>query len=143
MGVDEDGNKIPHGRSFSSDILRDKSIQKYLSITTQTIAKFTPKEYQQFVAKHPGKEAIFDGLKEEKGGMIEIDVTKVTEAQKDELGYVAFHDLNRLTYNIPYKFKVARIGMNAQSVAHVMIIVFIILGNIGYFMQKARQARQQ
>ena len=34
---------------------------------------------------------------------------------------------------IPYKFKMARIGMNAQSVAHIMIILFIIVGNIGYF----------
>ena len=143
LGVDEDGNKIPHGRSFSSDILRDESIQKYLNITTQNTAKFTPAEYKQFVAKHPEKQAIFDGLKEEKDGKIVIDITKVTEAQKDELGYVAFNDLNRLTYNIPYKFKVARIGMNAQSVAHIMIIVFIILGNIGYFIQKARQAKQQ
>ena len=33
--------------------------------------------------------------------------------------------------------------MNAQSVAHIMIIVFIVLGNIGYFIQKARQAKQQ
>lgn len=37
---------------------------------------------------------------------------------------------------LPYKFKQARIGMNAQSVAHIMIIIFIILGNIGYFVSK-------
>jgi hypothetical protein len=54
---------------------------------------------------------------------------------------VAWKDLNRMTANIDYKFKVARIGMNAQSVAHIMIIVFIILGNIGYFIAKARQAK--
>ncbi len=32
--------------------------------------------------------------------------------------------------------KTARIGMNAQTVAHLMIIVFIILGNIGYFISR-------
>jgi len=37
---------------------------------------------------------------------------------------------------LPYKFKQARIGMNAQSIAHIMIILFIILGNIGYFMTR-------
>jgi hypothetical protein len=35
-----------------------------------------------------------------------------------------------------YEYKKARIGMNAQSVAHVMIIVFIIVGNIGYFLTR-------
>jgi hypothetical protein len=38
--------------------------------------------------------------------------------------------------NVKYKFKQARIGMNAQSIAHILIIVFILIGNIGYFMQK-------
>ena len=33
-----------------------------------------------------------------------------------------------------YKNKNAKIGINAQSVAHIMIIVFIVLGNIGYFL---------
>ena len=37
-----------------------------------------------------------------------------------------------------YKYKVARIGMNAQSVAHIMIIVFIILGNIGFFLTRKK-----
>lgn len=37
------------------------------------------------------------------------------------------------------KYKTARIGMNAQTVAHVMIIVFILLGNIGYFIAKRKQ----
>jgi hypothetical protein len=35
-------------------------------------------------------------------------------------------------------YKTARIGMNAQTVAHIMIIVFIILGNIGYFVNKKK-----
>jgi len=38
--------------------------------------------------------------------------------------------------NIPMKFKKARIGMNAQSVAHIMMIIFILLGNIGYFVTR-------
>ncbi len=41
--------------------------------------------------------------------------------------------------NVLYKFKMARIGMNAQTVAHLMIILFIILGNIGFFLQKRRE----
>ncbi|HOD53715.1 MAG TPA: hypothetical protein PKJ08_04245 [Candidatus Cloacimonadota bacterium] len=44
--------------------------------------------------------------------------------------------------NIQYKFKQARIGMNAQSVAHIMIIVFILIGNIGYFITKYKQKQQ-
>jgi len=139
---DEDGKKIVPGRSFSSDILRDESTQKLINITTQTVASFSPDEYKQFVAKYPEKRAVFESLKTEKDGRVEIDVTKVTDQQKEELGYMAMADLNRMTRNIIYKFKVARIGMNAQSVAHIMIILFIILGNIGYFMQKARQAKQ-
>ena len=43
---------------------------------------------------------------------------------------------------IPYQFKTARIGMNAQSVAHIMIIVFIIIGNIGYFVSKKRKNKE-
>jgi hypothetical protein len=42
---------------------------------------------------------------------------------------------------IPYKFKTARVGMNAQSIAHVLIIVFIILGNIGYFVEKQKEKK--
>jgi len=41
---------------------------------------------------------------------------------------------------VPYKYKKARIGMNAQSVAHIMMIVFIVLGNIGYFITKKKKA---
>lgn len=44
--------------------------------------------------------------------------------------------------NIKTKFKQARIGMNAQSVAHIMIIVFILIGNIGYFITKYKQKQQ-
>jgi hypothetical protein len=40
--------------------------------------------------------------------------------------------------NIPYKYKKARIGMNAQSVAHIMIIAFIIFGNIGFFYNRKK-----
>lgn len=40
--------------------------------------------------------------------------------------------------SIKKQFRKARIGMNAQSVAHLMIIFFIILGNIGYFIEKRK-----
>lgn len=35
-------------------------------------------------------------------------------------------------------YKTARIGMNAQTVAHIMIIVFIAVGNIGYFVNRKK-----
>jgi hypothetical protein len=34
------------------------------------------------------------------------------------------------------KFTKARIGMNAQTVAHILILLFIIVGNIGYFVTR-------
>lgn len=40
---------------------------------------------------------------------------------------------------IPYNFKIARVGMNAQTVAHLVIILFIILGNVGYFLGKKKK----
>lgn len=40
---------------------------------------------------------------------------------------------------VPSNFKQARLGMNAQSVAHMLIILFIILGNIGYFIEKKKK----
>lgn len=40
---------------------------------------------------------------------------------------------------VPSAFKMARLGMNAQSVAHILIIFFIVLGNIGYFLEKRKQ----
>ncbi|HCX59458.1 MAG TPA: hypothetical protein DG355_02235, partial [Candidatus Cloacimonas sp.] len=75
------------------------------------------------------------------GAMVIIDVTQITPEQRSQMGETMYRELDRLTRNTLYKFKVARIGMNAQSVAHIMIIVFIVLGNIGYFIQKARQAK--
>ncbi len=139
--VDDDGNKMVPGRSFSREVLQDESVQKLINITTQTTATFTPAEYEQFTAKYPEKKALFDQLKKDQDGKVVFDVTTISKQQQDELGIVAWKDLNRMTRNIDYKFKVARIGMNAQSVAHIMIIVFIILGNIGYFIAKARQAK--
>jgi hypothetical protein len=44
--------------------------------------------------------------------------------------------------DIPIVFKQARIGMNAQSVAHLLIILFIVLGNIGYFVQKYKKSKE-
>jgi len=52
------------------------------------------------------------------------------------ISYESSDSLMVTNVELPYKFKQARIGMNAQSIAHIMIIVFIILGNIGYFMTR-------
>jgi len=77
-------------------------------------------------------------LREEEEGKAVIDVTRITPEMRDQMGEFLYRELNQLNRNTQYKFKVARIGMNAQSVAHIMIIVFILIGNIGYFIQKAR-----
>lgn len=140
--IDEDGNKIVPGRPFSRELLQEESTKELINITTQTTASFSLADYDAFTAKYPDKKAIFDAIKTVDNGKIRIDVTKVSKAQQDEMGPLAWKDLNRMTRNILYKFKVARIGMNAQSVAHIMIIVFIILGNIGYFISKSRQAKK-
>ncbi len=42
---------------------------------------------------------------------------------------------------IKYKWKTARIGMNAQSVAHVMIFLFILIGNVGYFVERHQKRK--
>ncbi len=42
-----------------------------------------------------------------------------------------------------YAFKKARIGMNSQSAAHILIIIFIIIGNLGYFIEKSKQKQNQ
>jgi hypothetical protein len=36
----------------------------------------------------------------------------------------------------------ATLGMDAQSIAHLLIVVFIILGNIGFFLHRRRQKKQ-
>lgn len=139
--IDEDGNKLLPGRPFGREILNDESIQKLIKITNQTKAEFTKEEYAAFIAKYPNQAAIFNNLKTEEDNNVIVDVTQITPELRDQLGEIAFADINRMTRNTIYKFKVARIGMNAQSVAHIMIIVFIILGNIGYFIQKAKAAK--
>ncbi len=139
--TDADGKKLLPGRPFGREILNDESTKKLINITTQTKAEFTPAEYTAFLAKYPEQVGLFNSLKEETDGKVIVDVTKITPQLRDQMGEYAFEDINRLTRNTIYKFKVARIGMNAQSVAHIMIIVFILLGNIGYFIQKARAAK--
>ncbi|MDY0152878.1 MAG: hypothetical protein RBS43_11440 [Candidatus Cloacimonas sp.] len=138
---DADGNKLLPGRPFGREILRDETTKKLINITTQTKAEFTPQEFAAFTAKYPEGTAIFNQLKTVVGDKIVVDVTKISPELRDQLGEVAFADINRMTRNTIYKFKVARIGMNAQSVAHIMIILFIILGNVGYFIQKANAAK--
>lgn len=44
---------------------------------------------------------------------------------------------------VPYIFRTARIGMNAQTVAHILIILFIIIGNVGYYFEKQREKKMQ
>ncbi len=138
--LDDDGEKIIPGRPFSREILEDESTLSLINITKQTVATFTPQQYATFVSRYPGKEDVFESIKREEDGKILLDVVD-REDLLQKLGPYAFDDLDRLTRDIKYKFKVARIGMNAQSVAHIMIIVFIIIGNIGYFIQKARAGK--
>ena len=139
--TDAEGNKLLPGRSFGREVLNDESTKKLINITKQDKAAFSPQEYAAFLAKYPDQSAIFNSLKTEEDGKVLIDVTKITPEIRNQLGEVAYADINRLTRNIIYKFKVARIGMNAQSVAHIMIILFILLGNIGYFIQKFNEPK--
>jgi hypothetical protein len=139
--VDEDGNKILPGRPFGREILEDESVKELIQITTQTEARFTPEEFVAFSAKYPEHITLLNNLKKVENGEMIIDVTQITPELRDEMGETLYREINSLTHNTLYKFKVARIGMNAQSVAHIMIIVFIILGNVGYFIQKARAAK--
>lgn len=143
LKIDEDGNKILPGRPFGREILEDESVNKLIKITTQTKAEFSPAEYLAFSAKYPENNVLLNDLKTDVDGQMVIDVTNITPEMRTQMGETMYRELNRLTRNTLYKFKVARIGMNAQSVAHIMIIVFIILGNIGYFIQKMRQAKNQ
>ncbi|MCB5253286.1 MAG: hypothetical protein RBR69_06745 [Candidatus Cloacimonadaceae bacterium] len=140
---DEDGNPILPGRPFGREILEDESIKKLIRITTQTKAELSPEEYIAFSAKYPENRGLLNSLKKDVDGQVIIDVTQITPEMRTQMGETMYRELNRLTRNTLYKFKVARIGMNAQSVAHIMIIVFIILGNLGYFIQKYRKARNQ
>ncbi|HQO67535.1 MAG TPA: hypothetical protein PLU06_01940 [Candidatus Syntrophosphaera sp.] len=138
--TDEEGNKILPGRSFSDDILEKPEVQDLVKITTQTQAKFTPEEFQKFVVNYHEEDRVkLTQAKQEADGKIVIDVSDLEE---NDFAPTTWDALNRMTRNTIYKFKVARIGMNAQSVAHIMIIVFILIGNIGYFIQKARLRKQ-
>lgn len=60
---------------------------------------------------------------------------------RDKVTYEVDGKMIETDADLQYKFKKARIGMNAQSVAHVMIIVFIILGNIGFFLTKKKKKK--
>ncbi len=134
-------DNFPKGRPFSKEILRDSSINKLINITTQTKAIFTPEEYNAFVAKYPAKTSELNQLKTDDDGKIVFDVTKITPDQQKALGDNLWNALNKRTYNILYKFKVARIGMNAQSVAHIVILMFILIGNIGYFLTRSNEKK--
>jgi hypothetical protein len=132
---------FPLGRPFSKEILRDSSIKKLINITTQTKAVFSPEEYAAFMAKYPEQSANLEKLKMQEDGKIVFDVTKITPSDQKALGDNLWNALNKKTYNILYKFKVARIGMNAQSVAHIMIFLFILIGNIGYFATRSKEKK--
>jgi hypothetical protein len=130
----------PHGRPFSSEILREKDTDKLVNITTQKEAVYSPQDFQKLLTQYPASAPILNQLKQERDGNIVINVYNLTQDEKNQIGVGAMQNLQYQSHNILYKFKTARIGMNAQSVAHIMIIVFIIIGNIGYFLQKKRQA---
>jgi len=138
---DEDGNKLVPGRPFGREILDDPKSRELSRITTQTKARFTTAEYNAFLAKYPEQTAILNKLSTNEDELKVIDVSQIDNDLRNEMGEYLYRELNQITHNTQYKFKVARIGMNAQSVAHIMIIVFIVIGNVGYFIQKAREAK--
>jgi hypothetical protein len=138
--VSATGKKVIPGRSFSEDVLQKPEIQDLIKITTLTEAKFTPVEFEAFLKNYPAADqAKLNQVKTVTDGKVVVDVSKL---KADDFSRDTWSALNRMTRNTLYKFKVARIGMNAQSVAHIMIIVFILIGNIGYFIQRARTAKK-
>lgn len=138
---DAEGNKLIPGRPFGREILDDPNSRELSRITTQTKARFSLAEYNAFLAKYPGQAEILNKLSTSESDQKVIDVTQIDNDLRNEMGEYLYRELNQITHNTQYKFKVARIGMNAQSVAHIMIIVFIVIGNVGYFIQKAREAK--
>ncbi len=129
----------PHGRPFSTEILREKETDKLVNITTQENAVFSKEEYQNFLRLYPSAMSVLENIKKEDDNNVTIKVIDLDDSQKEQIGFEAMAALKYQTHNVIYKFKTARIGMNAQSVAHVMIIVFIIIGNIGYFLTRKKQ----
>lgn len=139
--LDANNKKILAGRPFGREILQDESTKKLINITTQTKAEFTKEDFKAFISKYPEQMALLQGLGKPEADKIVVDITTISPEQRKAMGELTYLDLKRMSRDIPYKFKVARIGMNAQSVAHIMIILFIVLGNVGYFIQKAKQAK--
>jgi len=74
--------------------------------------------------------------------LVDVFAKEKKEFSKDFLKNKEQININIADSSIPYKFKQARIGMNAQSIAHILIIVFILIGNIGYFVQKYEQRKE-
>jgi len=74
--------------------------------------------------------------------LVDIFAAKQKEFSKDYMLKSREAKIDIADSSIPYNFKQARIGMNAQSVAHILIIVFILIGNIGYFIQKYEQRKE-
>lgn len=73
--------------------------------------------------------------------LVDIFAAQHKEFSKEELkDYVDKPDITDPA--IKYKFKQARIGMNAQSVAHMLIIIFILIGNIGYFADRMKNKKE-
>jgi hypothetical protein len=77
--------------------------------------------------------------------LVDVFATQQREFSKETLRQI-IRDKQEPTITdderLPYAFRQARIGMNAQSIAHILIIVFILIGNIGYFIQKYMQKKE-
>jgi len=123
-------------QSFSSEKLSDPRIRDLIRITTQSVASFTQTEFTAFLNRYPQQKDLIEKYREEKDGIIQINWSQIPPQHTEQLGFFVMDELQRKANHIKYSFKTARVGMNAQSVAHIVMIVFIILGNLGYFVQK-------
>ncbi|MEA3474986.1 MAG: hypothetical protein U9R23_00845 [Candidatus Cloacimonadota bacterium] len=75
--------------------------------------------------------------------LVDIFAMQGIDYSKKKARDIAWSSKQYSLSNIPYKYKKARIGMDAQAVVHVLIILFIIIGNIGYFIDKRAEKKRK
>ncbi len=130
-----------NNQSFSREKLNDPSVKDMIRITTQQVASFSPDEFAKFLDKYPQHQGLLEQYKVDRDGKVEINWTQIPPEHAEQLGFFAMDELQRQANHIKYAFKTARVGMNAQSVAHIVMILFIVVGNLGYFAQKLSEKK--
>lgn len=126
---------------FSREKLNDPSVKDMIRITTQPVATFTTDEFAEFLDRYSQHKDLLEKYRVEKDGKIQINWSQIPPEHAEQLGFFVMDELQRKANHIKYAFKTARVGMNAQSVAHIVMILFIVIGNLGYFAQKLSEKK--